>query len=58
MVVLLILEDLINTVLNSIADGSRRPGAWERQILDMLGLVADCPEHHTYRATYGEPKAE
>jgi hypothetical protein len=24
----------------------------------MLGLVADCPEHHTYRATYGEPKAE
>jgi hypothetical protein len=49
------VEDLINTVLNSIADGSRRPGAWERQILDMLSLVADCPEHHAYRATYGAP---
>ena len=52
------VEDLINTVLHSIADGSRRPGAWERQILDMLGLVADCSEHHTYRATYGAPETE
>lgn len=49
------INDLINTVLNSIADGSRRPGAWERQLLDMLGLVADCSEHHTYRAHYGAP---
>ena len=49
------LNDLINTVLVSIADGSRRPGAWERQLFDMLGLVADCPEHYTYRSTYGAP---
>lgn len=50
------VEALIIGVLHSIADGSRRPGAWERQILDMLGLVADCQEHYTYRATYGAPK--
>jgi len=49
------VDELINTVLHSIADGSRRPGAWERQILDMLGLVADCDEHHIYRAHYGTP---
>lgn len=50
------LDELINTVLISIADGSRRPGAWERQLLDMLGLVADCPEHCTYRSNYGVPE--
>lgn len=50
------VDVLINTVLNSIADGSRRPGAWKRQLLDMLGLVADCSEHYTYRSHYGQPE--
>ena len=48
------VEDLVNTILTSIADGSRRPGAWERQLLDMMGLVADTDKHHQYRAHYGE----
>ena len=45
--------DLVNFVLASVADGSRRPGAWERQMLDMMGLVADCDEHGQYRDHYG-----
>ena len=49
------VEDLIGFVLASVADGSRRPGAWERTLLDMMGLVADCDEHHIYRANYGRP---
>ncbi|MFN2349274.1 MAG: hypothetical protein ABR558_06840 [Thioalkalivibrio sp.] len=47
------LEDLINYVLSSIADGSRRPGSWERQMLESMGLAADCEEHQVYRAGYG-----
>jgi hypothetical protein len=43
------VEALARYVLASIADGSRRPGAWERQMLESLGLVADCVEHHQYR---------
>ncbi|MCY1291902.1 hypothetical protein D9M70_411080 [compost metagenome] len=49
------VEGLVAYVLASVADGSRRPGAWERGMLDMMGLVADCDEHHMYRSTYGEP---
>lgn len=49
------VEDLVGFVLASVADGSRRPGAWERQLLEMMGLVADCDEHHTYRSQYGQP---
>ncbi len=49
------VEDLVGFVLASIADGSRRPGAWERQILEMMGLVVDCDEHHIYRNQYGKP---
>ncbi|WP_235421159.1 hypothetical protein [Erwinia oleae] len=49
------VSGLIAYILASIADGSRRPGAWERQLLTILGLVAHCPEHHTYRGHYGSP---
>ena len=49
------VEDLVGYVLVSVADGSRRPGAWERQMLEMMGLVADCNEHHIYRSQYGKP---
>jgi len=49
------VEDLVGFILASVADGSRRPGAWERQLLEMMGLVADCDEHHDYRASYGNP---
>lgn len=49
------VEDLVGFVLASVADGSRRPGAWERQLLEMMGLVADCDEHHIYRSEYGKP---
>ena len=49
------VESLVGFVLASVADGSRWPGAWERSILEAMGLVADCPEHHQYRADYGAP---
>lgn len=52
------VQELVNYILISVADGSRRPGAWERQMLDMMGLVADCNEHHMYRATYGKPEIQ
>jgi hypothetical protein len=51
------LEALIGYVLASIADGSRRPGAWERQLLEQMGLVADCDEHQPYRPHGGTPEA-
>jgi len=47
------VEDLIGFVLASVADGSRRPGSWERQMLEQMGLVADCSEHQDYRSQYG-----
>lgn len=50
------VESLVAYILSSIADGSRRPGSWERGMLRQMGLVADCDAHHVYRATYGEPK--
>ena len=49
------VESLVNYVLASVADGSRRPGAWERQLLEMMGLVADSDEHQVYRQVYGRP---
>ena len=49
------VESLVAFVLASVADGSRRPGAWERSMLEAMGLVAGCPEHHLYRADYGDP---
>jgi hypothetical protein len=51
------VEDLVAYVLACVADGSRRPGSWERQLLEMMGLVAEGAEHHTYRPTHGKPEA-
>jgi len=51
------VESLLAYVASAIADGSRRPGAWERTCLDMMGLVADTDEHRYYRSQYGRPKA-
>lgn len=48
------VEDLVNYILASVADGSRRPGAWERQMLEMMGLAVECDEHQTYRNHYGK----
>ena len=48
------VERLVGFALATVADGSRRPGAWERQMLESMGLVADCAEHHQYRAHYGK----
>lgn len=45
--------DLVAYVLASVADGSRRPGAWERQLLELMGLVAESEEHQQYRSHYG-----
>lgn len=50
------VESLVSYVLMCVADGSRRPGSWERQLLQMMGLVAECQEHYAYRASYGEPE--
>jgi len=49
-------SEIIAYVLASIADGSRRPGAWERQMLVSMGLVSEQPEHHVYRDRYGKPE--
>lgn len=46
-------EEMVAYVLRSVADGSRRPGSWERQMLVSMGLVVDCPEHEEYRNKYG-----
>lgn len=50
------LEHMINFILCSVADGSRRPGAWERQLLEMMGIVPDNPIFHEYRNSYGKPE--
>ena len=47
------VESLVNYVLANVADGSRRPGAWERKLLERQGLVAECEEHQHYRGHYG-----
>lgn len=52
------VEDLIGYILSSVADGSRRPGSWERQMIEQMGLVADSDEHQIYRNKYGEPEPE
>ena len=49
------VESLVGFVLACVADGSRRPGAWERTVLEAMGLVADCPQHQLYRAADGAP---
>ena len=47
------IEMLINYALTCVADGSRRPGSWERELIQRMGLVADCDEHHQYRPNFG-----
>ncbi len=49
------LEDLVTHVMVAVANGSRRPGAWERAVISMLGLVSSNPEHQIYRSAYGDP---
>ena len=49
------VEELVAYVLACVADGSRRPGAWERSMLESMGLVAHCGEHERYRVRYGDP---
>lgn len=48
------VDRLIGYILALVADGSRRPGSWERGMLVQMGLIANCAEHHVYRADYGE----
>lgn len=48
-------HDIIYQVLYAVADGSRRPGSWERGMLESMGLAADCAEHQVYRIEYGRP---
>jgi len=49
------VSDLLEQAARSIATGSRRPGAWERQLIQMMGLIAQCDEHNIYRAHAGKP---
>lgn len=49
------VQDLISRVIEVVAEGSRRPDSWERGLLEKMGLVANCAESYTYRATYGDP---
>lgn len=49
------VEQLVGFVLASVADGSRRPGAWERGMLEQMGLIAECEAHQVYRRDYGPP---
>lgn len=48
------VESLVGYVLICIADGSRRPLSWERQLLEMMGLVAESDDHQDYREHYGK----
>ena len=49
------VADLLVYLAAAMADGSRRPGAWERQILEMTGQLPQCGELAHYRAAYGDP---
>lgn len=49
------VADLLRHVAISIADGSRRPGSWERPMLASMGIVSgDEPELRSYRREYGK----
>ena len=52
------VDSLIRYVLSSVADGSRRPGSWERGMLESMGLVAETDKHETYRPKYGRPDSD
>ena len=49
----------INSALSYLAgawaDAGRRPGAWERDCFNQLGLIPDCQEFRHYRPKYGNP---
>lgn len=47
------VEGLVALVLASVADGSRRPDAAERLLLEVIGLVAYCSEHGQDRCCTG-----
>lgn len=49
------VSELLAYAASAIADGSRRPGAWERELLKMMGLVPDTAALEVYRAQYGRP---
>ena len=49
------VAELISYVMGCIADGSRRPGSWERQLLEMMGIVGASPWLEHYRSQYGKP---
>jgi hypothetical protein len=49
------LEELINYILSAVAEGSRRPGSWERELVEKMGLIADTEKHHEYRMKHGAP---
>ncbi len=48
------LEDMIHYILATVADGSRRPGDWERQFLNQMGIVPENSIFHDYRSAYGD----
>lgn len=50
------VEELLAYVANAVADGSRRPGAWERGLLEQMGLVPGTPLAEMYRSQYGDPE--
>lgn len=50
------VESLMEYVASAVADGSRRPGAWERGLLESMGLVPDTEAAQVYRAKYGDPE--
>lgn len=50
------IESLLEYVASAIADGSRRPGAWERSLLESMGLVPDTESAQVYRSQYGDPE--
>ena len=52
------VQDLVDFVLRVIADGSRRPGSWERGVLVQIGLIADTDEHQIFRWAYGPAESE
>jgi len=39
-------QELVETVIYSLLDGVRRPGSWERHLVDSLGLDPRNEEYH------------
>ena len=51
------VQELLDGILAAVANGSRRPGSWQREMFENMGLVANCNEHQEHRSSYGEPIA-